>query len=286
MLGLYIGWRGQSLPDGLNYLTFWGRKSAAETVGDGDLREFLWKLQKLYMARNTSKDTFMGLVTVGHSFGGQVVFKAVTETFERDLLDVIDHAKGTGKSEGKHQAKEIVSGFGDMTVLINPALEAFQYERIHRLTQQLSFTQAQAPVLLVVSSENDWARQFWFQWGRMFTRPFRPSFPDDEQENLWLTALGEYRPQLTHDLKQSKAGQGITDSLCTVDLSSENTLGPGALVPISGLHQPYSPVVVAYTSSSLVDGHNGIFEKSFASFLTHYITHVEGKRICIRNTPS
>lgn len=40
VIGLYVGWRGRSLPGWLNYLTFWGRKSAAERVGDGDLREF------------------------------------------------------------------------------------------------------------------------------------------------------------------------------------------------------------------------------------------------------
>ena len=36
VIGLYVGWRGRALPGWLNYLTFWGRKSAAERVGDGE----------------------------------------------------------------------------------------------------------------------------------------------------------------------------------------------------------------------------------------------------------
>lgn len=291
VLGLYIGWRGESLPRDLNLLTFWGRKSAAETVGDGDLREFLWNLQKLYVKRNTAKSTFMGLVTIGHSFGGQVVFKAVTETLERDLIDVIDSTNGKHNLENKLEAQQIVSGFGDMTVLINPALEAYQYERIHRLSKQLSFLPSQAPVLLVVSAENDWPRRKLFWWGRMLTYPFRPTFPKDDQEELWLTAFGEYKPQLTHRLVPTDDPPTINDSfyqngkISTADFTSSTILGKAVLEPNKEHRQPFSPVIVAHTSSKLVDGHSKIFGEDFLSFMTEYIAFVEGKRIyLIKNT--
>lgn len=288
VISLYVGWRGKSLPSKLDLLTFWGRKSAAETVGDGDLREFLWKLQKLYMERNKAKETFMGLVTIGHSFGGQVVFKAVTETFEKDLTDVIAATKGERNLEGKLRANSIASGFGDMTVLINPALEAYQYERIHRLTQQLAFTPSQAPVLLVVSANNDWPRQNLFPWGRRLTKPFRPWFPDDDdQEQLWYTALGEYAPQQTHTLKQIQASEDSDYEGCKADFTGEITLGHAVLQPKKDIpRQPFAPVVVAYTASEIIDGHNEIFQGDFITFLTKYIAYVEGKRIClIRNAP-
>ena len=40
------------------------------------------------MERNNgdSKTAFMGLLTVGHSFGGQALFKAISGAFELDLL--------------------------------------------------------------------------------------------------------------------------------------------------------------------------------------------------------
>lgn len=75
--GVYIGWRGKSLPEALDYATFWDRKSGAERVGEGDVREFLLRLNRLYTERSALREmshrtTFMGLVGIGHSFGGQV----------------------------------------------------------------------------------------------------------------------------------------------------------------------------------------------------------------------
>lgn len=289
VMGLYVGWRGRSLPSVLDYFTFWGRKSAAERVGDGDLREFFIKLQKVYMERNSQpfagKPTFMGLVTIGHSFGGQVLFKAVHGAFEKDLIDAAENA---GNHPGKTRTKlaEVVSGLGDMTVLLNPALEAFQYERIHRLTTQLSFNEFQTPVLLTVSAEDDSARKMWFPIGRNINIVFRPIFPSDEEKRLWTTALGEYAPQRTHSLEVTKSPPTIYDSLykdCkidTVDFTNSLVLDGAQLAPNDSSH-PYSPVVIAYTSNQLVQEHSGIFGETFSDFLTDYVAFVEGKRMCL-----
>jgi hypothetical protein len=48
VISIYVGWRGRSLPWYLDYMTFWGRKAAAERVGEGDLREFLGRLNSIY----------------------------------------------------------------------------------------------------------------------------------------------------------------------------------------------------------------------------------------------
>lgn len=216
VIGLYVGWRGRSLPWILDYATFWTRKSAAERVGDGDLREFLSKLQKLYIKRNEKQAatdaTFMGLVTVGHSFGGQVLFKAVSGSLERDLMDAL--ARGTPEpATGKIKISEIVSGFGDITVLLNPALEAFQYVRTDRLTKSIAFTERQTPVFLTVSAEDDSARKHLFRIGRNLNMLFRPTFPDNTGKELWTTALGEYGPQQTHTLEKTSLPTAIDDSL-------------------------------------------------------------------------
>jgi hypothetical protein len=292
VMGLYVGWRGRSLPGFLNYLTFWGRKSAAERVGEGDFREFLLKLQQVYMKRNSSdpsgKSTFMGLVTVGHSFGGQVLFKAVSETFENDLINAIERASGQpGKT-----LPEIISGLGDMTVLINPALEAFQYERIDRLTKEIAFNTHQSPVLLTVSAEDDRARQIWFPLGRNLNLPFRPRFQTDQVKQLWVNALGEYEPQRTHTLDATRQPNTITDDsyteckIATVPFTGSLIVAGAQLEATRQRPQLYSPVVVAYTSNNLVQGHNGIFGAEFTNFLTDYVAYVEGKRMClIRGKP-
>lgn len=290
VIGLYVGWRGRSLPGILDYATFWTRKSAAERVGDGDLREFLSKLQKLYIKRNEnpagSDGTFMGLVTVGHSFGGQVLFKAVSGSLERDLMDAM--ARGTtDPALGRIRISEIVSGYGDITVLLNPALEAFQYDRTDRLTKNITFTERQTPVLLTVSAEDDSARKHLFRIGRNLNMLFRPTFPDDKGKELWTTALGEYGPQQTHTLEKTNLSTTIKDALydnCDikgVDFSAPLVLGKADLQPQKDRSQPYSPVVVAYTSNQLVQEHNGIFGETFSEFMTDYVANIEAKRLCL-----
>lgn len=290
VIGLYVGWRGRSLPWFLDYATFWGRKSAAERVGDGDLREFLTKLQRLYIKRNEKQDsgdtTFMGLVAVGHSFGGQVLFKAVSGSLEKDLIDALSNGTRDPRTN-KIELREIVSGFGDMTVLLNPALEAFQYERIHRLTKRGIFKPTQTPVLLTVSAEDDSARKYWFPLGRNVNLLFRPTFPDDEGKELWTTALGEYIPQQTHDLKKTDKPTDLPDSLydeCSIkyeDFSKNHILGNAELIPKEDRAQPNSPVVIAHTSNKIVHEHNGIFGETFSEFMTDYVANIEAKRLCL-----
>lgn len=277
VFGLYIGWRGQSLPWILDYLTFWGRKAAAERVGGGDLREFLLKLQNLYERRNkndhaqlTEHDTFMGMVTIGHSFGGQVALRTVVELVERDLVD--DRAE-----------TDIVPGLGDLTVLLNPAVEAYQYERIYRVTRTGTFTYKQSPVLLTISADNDWARKVWFPIGRWVSLRFRASLkPEETQE--WSQALGMYQLQQTHRF-------GITDKSDTLDgvecirmdFSTIPQISKVAMNTIPDRSRNNYPFIVASTDNAeLIDGHNGIFSETFINFLTEYVALAEGKRICIR----
>jgi|ADGO01.1.fsa_nt_gi hypothetical protein len=98
VVGIYVGWRGRSLPGFLNYFTFWGRKASAERVGNTDFAEFLARLNHLYLEHNSRRrdeapermrrasSHFLGLVTIGHSFGGQVLLKAIGHTLEAQLI--------------------------------------------------------------------------------------------------------------------------------------------------------------------------------------------------------
>jgi len=273
VIGLYIGWRGRSLPSVLDYLTFWGRKAAAERVGGGDLREFLLKLQKLYKKRNSDgPNTFMGMVTIGHSFGGQAVLTTVAELLENDLID------DGSESEG-------VQGLGDLTVLLNPAVEAHQYERIHRIAKKdVTFTGKQSPVMLTVSADNDWARSYWFPVGRWVSRLFRASLQTEEEAQEWTQALGVYEPQHTHRFKVTKQTHAVNEESCSqMDFSKLPAVDRVVMENISGRSNANHPFIVASTKSTeLIDGHNGIFNETFRSFLAEYVALSQGKRICLR----
>jgi hypothetical protein len=301
IIGLYVGWRGKSLPMPLDYLTFWGRKAAAERVGQGDLREFLLRLNEIYRKRaefseGVGKRPFMGMVTFGHSFGGQVLFKAVGSAFEQELIDATSMPSiSTDLSPSKH-----ISGFGDIVVLLNPALEAYQYERIHELNGKVKYDRTQTPRLLILSAATDSARKIFFPIGRslgaLFSAPGR-----GDQRALWNQALGEFAPQVTHSV-EIVAGEQIpsqrfdantyTNNPCGIvnfDLTNVPFIGGVKLTPREG-HIPYSPFLVASASGAVIIKHSGIFEKALRDFLNDYVAITEGKRMLLadpqmRNCP-
>ncbi|MBC3377123.1 hypothetical protein HU762_24585 [Pseudomonas sp. SWRI92] len=279
VVGVYLSWRGESLPGLLDYSTFWGRKAAAERVGDGAAREFILRLSEIYKKRNQGdRQHLMGLVSIGHSFGGQVLYKSVAQSLEENFL----------LHEGQ-PAQMPVASVGDVTVLINPAFEAAQFDRLRSLQSRYTYGPAQTPVLLVFSGEKDWARQWFFPLGRRISAWFRPAFSSDEEKAEWVTALGEYEPQRTHSLvlQPSTASYEFPTDYCQqalgFDLTNPGVPFAGATLAASpGRSKPFSPVVVAYSDNELIKAHNGIFKEDFRRFLIDYVALLEGKRLCLK----
>ncbi|MGO9932382.1 MAG: hypothetical protein ACLPV8_11295 [Steroidobacteraceae bacterium] len=224
VIGIYIGWRGSSLPGWLDYLTFWGRKSAAKRVGETDLCEFMARLQSLYSEHNApapaqgaASNTYLGLVSVGHSFGSQVLIRAVAGNLEHELEE--RGAASTYLRQTDHppvvDLKRAAQGYGDLIFLINPAVEAAAYERLFMLSRRFSYPKEQTPLLLTVSADNDGARHTLFEWGRVAGEVFTstPYKPDPRERIGERKALGVYgdprnQPpdpeiQLTHTLTPS-----------------------------------------------------------------------------------
>lgn len=294
LIGVYVGWRGRSLPGILDNVTIWGRKPAAERVGAGDLSEFIARIQKIYEQRtSTGTGNFMGFVLAGHSLGAQVLFKSVVSPLEHSLIKNTTPFAGSGIVDRTKSLMALapapppVTGVGDLVLLLNPALEAYQFERFHRLYQERDYDARQNPILFVVSSENDTARAIAFPVSRWFSLPFRPLFRSDEQAALFNSALGEYRPQVTHRLAPAPSGsaptlcpQGDTRCLAREDLSATLRTAGVELSPLkTAKHMAYSPVIVADTSRDIVDGHNGIFLPVFIDFVSNYVAEIEMKKL-------
>ena len=291
IIGIYIGWRGKSLPMPLDYLTFWGRKAAAERVGQGDLAEFLARLHAIYLRsyarRKVSHNKpFMGMVTFGHSFGGQVLFRSVSQALEQQFV--------AASSSGDRKNGLPIVGLGDLVVLVNPALEAFQFERLHRLSRELTFDRRQTPVLLVLSAETDLARKALFPIGRWIDSLFRAPFREG-QAQLWKTALGEYERQQTHlvDIDAASAEDAgrvaqfdpmdyVRDpcKIINYDLADAPAIAGLRFTPTKN-NRPFNPLLVAYTSGDVIIRHSGIFEKTLRKFLNDYVAIVEGKRLLL-----
>jgi hypothetical protein len=185
-------------------------------------------------------------------------------------------------------------GFGDLVVLVNPAFEALQYERIWRLSSELNFGREQNPVMLVVSSSGDVPRQVLFPIGRyldaMLLKPaFRPG-----QKALWTQALGVYEPFRTHSLEirpdSSVNAPGFDPSIystdpCAIaglDLTNLPAIADVRLIP-TDLHRPNNPFLVAHASTKVVLNHTKVFKKTLRKFLNDYIAIVQGKRMLTVN---
>jgi hypothetical protein len=134
VVGIEIAWRGDSfLHFGIpgvngseNALNVWDRKGAAETVATGSVHDLVAFLHEFYLAHSCHERTEFSrhelqqcgqvhMLTVGHSFGALIDFRALVARLE----------------SGLHVAKcHLTYGFGDLTVLLNPAFEGARYEGV------------------------------------------------------------------------------------------------------------------------------------------------------------
>lgn len=123
VVGIYVGWRGLSLDAGpLTNLSFWERKNTAERVGRGGVAELLMRLEAYRRTRNPKREEEKTqLVIAGHSFGGLVVYSALSHALmERALRTELRPAGQTHYDTAR--------SFGDFVVLVNPAFEGSLYE--------------------------------------------------------------------------------------------------------------------------------------------------------------
>lgn len=174
VIGIYVGWRGESWTIPLiRYATFWDRKNTSEEIGRGSLVEFLTRLERVAKPGPDSRNKLM---LVGHSFGASVVFNAISQILlERFLLDA-EKLASVGSAPAHPQSKPgLVSGYGDLVVLVNPAIEATRivpfFSALNEYTTKQAdlFSPAQPPRLVILSSEGDWATRGTFPAARVFS---------------------------------------------------------------------------------------------------------------------
>ena len=174
VVGIYVGWRGESwsIPV-VRYATFWDRKNTSDEVGRGSLVEFLMRLEG---AVKPTPDTPNKLMVVGHSFGASVVFNSIGQILlARFILDAERLASATPTPRHAQSKPGLVSGYGDLVVLVNPAIEAtrivpfFAALNEYTRTRVALLSPAQPPRLVILSSQGDWATRGTFSVARVFS---------------------------------------------------------------------------------------------------------------------
>jgi len=163
VFGVYVGWRGESVDAaGLRYTTVIDRRDTAEKVAKGSVRQLLANLheQELTARAAVSKrtnpidrDDRMYTTVVGHSFGGLIVFNALSQQLINDLTAAMQNSCAPSDSG----TAAVTTLWPDQVVLINPAFEATRFEPLNRLADralECGYPRT-IPLLTVITADND-----------------------------------------------------------------------------------------------------------------------------------
>jgi hypothetical protein len=305
--GIYAAWRGYSThiwP--FEQLTFLGRKNAATHIGAGDMTEFLTRCDRIRVELDRTSSDPSGLVIIGHSLGGTIVFEALANIFKARLAEVWPGVDVDGSSR-------VISGFGGLVFLVNPAFEAERWRPIHELASTYaSFSKRQRPLLIVAASETDSATMQWFPIGQWFGTLFEKT-RDSEERAALVTSIGNYTPFVTHHLARGDLPSGergpnapemrVHDCVCdfpetapetevpTVlpqpprDTELDEGWGPQPCVPETRLGpllftcdnsvRRGNPFWVVRVAPNVLHEHNGFYSPYFLMFLRRIIFEME-----------
>jgi len=191
VVGVYIGWRGESNESLLNPLTYRSRKSSGLRVGQYGLQEVLADLNKVVKTgkhKNTNR-----LVSIGHSFGGGVLYSSVMQ----NLVDNVVNAS----VPQNNRLNLIDKAYGDLVILMNPALEAARLEVLNRRLSNVEFARCQPLVMASFTSEYDTALSEAFPLGqKLFFYDDKKVALKSDNANLVLTPYGNAPTFKTHEL--------------------------------------------------------------------------------------
>ena len=267
LVGVYVGWRGASIElPLLKELTFWDRKAVAEELGSGGVTRLLLDLDRI-----TAGEARNVMVVVGHSFGGAIVVRALSDLIAERV---------TNRAED-----ERARVFGDGVLVLNPAIEANQALPFVEAALQRPYARDQLPLFISISSDADAATHYAFPAGqtdlqRSYYHDRRaPEQPLPLRErHLDATTAGNFAPFLTHRLHADGEGDALRFTLDTCEAAGERCRPMGWTTlsgqPTIGPLPAHYPLYFIKTDKSVMTDHNDIFNQKVRSFVFTVIDDV------------
>ena len=191
--------------------SFFPRKSTAHRIGEREATQALLRLSDTVYGSEANQGQKNRLIIVGHSFGGALVYSAISQLLSRQLLCQTTSPQGE------------TNRLADSVILINPAIEAI---RLLPLIQTASHSQdckinrdrPQYPQLAIFTSDSDNATKTAFGlagftatiWKKLFGISYRDGVPNPfrsrplvSEQDADSRSIGHYDSLVTHFLVPS-----------------------------------------------------------------------------------
>jgi hypothetical protein len=239
LIGIEIAWRGDSLltppllfyKPSKNALNVWDRKVTAETISTGSVQELFAFLNEIYLdnschgprpSKVAASCDRVHMLSIGHSFGALINYRALAPRLESGLNVPLCYR---------------VFGFGDMTILLNPAFEGARYRGLFNnaisrksligpyvgadpavqcpaTAVPLPPNEKQIPSLVTLQSQGDTATGTFFPIFRHVTTPLEQTLSTEENGDK-NTAVGWVPDYQTHTLDPEPAGPDAWTDQCS-----------------------------------------------------------------------
>ncbi len=150
------------------------------------------------------------LLIVGHSFGGLIVYNAVAGQLIDNVTQGLDVVPTAGSCKDAEKGDALVRSYADLILLINPAFEGVRFEPLHQAVSARArvapggkgaFCPNQRPVLVAVTSRNDFATRVAFRFTRsslVNTKSMNSNFGDDETGYIWHEEAEAHKNTIGH----------------------------------------------------------------------------------------
>ncbi|CAK0778863.1 Esterase [Gammaproteobacteria bacterium] len=288
VVGVYLGWRGRTITTSIfDNLSFWERRDTARKIGEIGVSEVLSRLERI----KQDKDSIGGdgsrtrLAVIGNGFGGTATYAAVTQALKSRFIQTIAPEGTQGD----------VTGFGNLVVLINPALTALQFTPLSDLAAgHATYFGSQLPVVAVLTSETDYATKMLLPLGRRLSTLFeterethrwnattKKNEPIDERD-MDVTALGHYLPYRTHYLHATEEFPSShrpelierfhrTYSSWVLDYPGSQIEFDGSVLERTNHSAGRNPYLVVQVNRDLIKNHGDISDKRIQEFVKELV---------------
>jgi hypothetical protein len=268
LVGVYFGWRGGTTNVAVvKELTYWNRRDTATYIPGSNMSEAL-----LRVARATKGPDYQGpskMIVVGHSFGGLVLERTVTQYLTRRVAE---------NSGGE------VNPFADLLVFVNEAAAATEaIQLLTMLHERVKPQEVKYPTIVSITSQGDLATKFVLPVGQgasLFKKDLRDyggAYDADPfgvaKQRTYFLRSATHIPQLqshvvgnSPDILAAYRLRGYTCATIQTPAGKQSYY----VVPILGAKND-TPYWVMEMPVEIVPDHSNIFRVQFGALLQAFV---------------